>query len=153
MLVNVGKGIELNVDTKRLNKEVMDHVVYMGLRNILMDAHASHTKEEIDYLPQSRAASEAKLASMYAGEVRAVGTRSTDPVAVQMRALAGEHVRAALRAHCRKNGKKMGDFSPEKIREAVIKYLAKNEASLRETAQEMVTTAKSAEINLEGIEI
>jgi hypothetical protein len=43
MLVAVGKGIELDVDVSRLNDEVRDHVMRTGLRNLLMDAHASAT--------------------------------------------------------------------------------------------------------------
>jgi hypothetical protein len=43
MLVPVGKGIEFNVDVNRLNDEVRDYVLKIGLRNILMDAHAGAT--------------------------------------------------------------------------------------------------------------
>ena len=43
MLVAIGKGIELDVDVTRFNNEVHDHIVRTGLRNLLMDAHASAT--------------------------------------------------------------------------------------------------------------
>ena len=43
MLVAIGKGIELDVDVTRFNSEVRDHIVRTGLRNLLMDAHASAT--------------------------------------------------------------------------------------------------------------
>jgi hypothetical protein len=43
MLVAIGKGIELDVDVTRFNSEVHDHIVRTGLRNLLMDAHASAT--------------------------------------------------------------------------------------------------------------
>src|SRR6516225_5346454 len=43
MLVAIGKGIELDVDVARFNSEVHDHLLRAGLRNLLMDAHASAT--------------------------------------------------------------------------------------------------------------
>jgi len=73
MLVAIGKGIELAVDVTRFNSEVHDHIVRTGLRNLLMDAHASATaKSDPDnYIQRSREMAEKKLASMYAGVVRA----------------------------------------------------------------------------------
>ena len=43
MLVAIGKGIELDVDPTRFNRDVMEHVVKIGLRNILTDSHANAT--------------------------------------------------------------------------------------------------------------
>jgi hypothetical protein len=43
MLVPIGKGIELDVDPTRFNRDVMEHVVKIGLRNILTDSHANAT--------------------------------------------------------------------------------------------------------------
>jgi hypothetical protein len=43
MLVAVGKTIELDVDVTRFNSEVHEHILRTGLRNLLMDAHASAT--------------------------------------------------------------------------------------------------------------
>jgi hypothetical protein len=56
MLVAVGKGIELEVDVPRLNNEVRDHVMRTGLRNLLMDAHASATAkvDPENYIKRSR---------------------------------------------------------------------------------------------------
>jgi hypothetical protein len=92
MLVAIGKGIELDVDPPRFNREVMDHVVRIGLRNILMDSHAGATAkaDPAGYIAKSRELAEKKLASLYAGIVRvqSVGgvAKPTDPVsAVVMR--------------------------------------------------------------------
>jgi hypothetical protein len=92
MLVAIGKGIELDVDATRFNSDVHDHIVRTGLRNLLMDAHASATaKADPDnYIKRSRELAEKKLASLYAGIVRvqSVGgvAKPTDPVsAVVMR--------------------------------------------------------------------
>ncbi len=92
MLVAIGKGIELDVDVTRFNSEVHDHIVRTGIRNLLMDAHASATaKADPDgYIKKSRELAEKKLASLYAGVVRvqSVGgaAKPSDPVgAVIMR--------------------------------------------------------------------
>jgi hypothetical protein len=92
MLVGIGKGIELDVDVTRFNTEIHDHLVRTGLRNLLMDAHASATAkaDPEGYVKTSRELAEKKLASLYAGIVRvqSVGgvAKPTDPVsAVVMR--------------------------------------------------------------------
>ena len=41
--VNIGKGLTMTVDPSKFNAEVTAHVMKIGLRNILMDAHASAT--------------------------------------------------------------------------------------------------------------
>jgi len=41
MLISVGKGIELDVDVTHVNKEVMDHIVKTGLRNLRERAKAA----------------------------------------------------------------------------------------------------------------
>ena len=80
MLVAIGKGIELDVDVTRFNSEVHDHIVRTGLRNLLMDAHASATaKADPDnYIKRSREMAEKKLASLYAGVVRAHSHRRAE---------------------------------------------------------------------------
>src|SRR5262249_22312701 len=98
MLVAIGKGIELDVDVTRFNSEVHDHVLRTGLRNLLMDAHASVTaKADPDnYIKHSREMAEKKLASMYAGIVRvqaAGGPKMpADPVAMVILRLARKAV-------------------------------------------------------------
>jgi hypothetical protein len=92
MLVAIGKGIELDVDVTQFNSEVHDHIVRTGVRNLLMDAHASATAkaDPEGYVKKSRELAEKKLASLYAGIVRvqSVGgvAKPTNPVsAVVMR--------------------------------------------------------------------
>ena len=98
MLLGIGKGIELEVDPSRFNGEVHDHIVRTGLRNLLMDAHASATaKADPDnYIKRSRELAEKKLASMYAGVMRA-GTvggpkAPSDPVGIVILRLARKEV-------------------------------------------------------------
>src|SRR5215831_18921312 len=67
MLVAIGKGIELDIDVRRFNGEVHDRLLRTGLRNLLIDAHASATaKADPDnYIKRSREMAEKKLASLY----------------------------------------------------------------------------------------
>ena len=94
MLMAIGKGIELDVDVSRFNTEVHDHLLRTGLRNLLMDAHASATAkaDPENYIKRSREMAEKKLASLYAGVVRAQSfggpKASTDPVAMVILRLA-----------------------------------------------------------------
>jgi hypothetical protein len=98
MLVAVGKGIELDVDVTKLNREVTEHVMRIGFRNILMDSHASVTAkaDPTNYVQRSKELAEKKLASMYAGIVRvaAVGAPKapTDPVGMVILRLARKAV-------------------------------------------------------------
>ena len=94
MLVAIGKGIELDVDVTQFNSEVHDHIVRTGLRDLLMDAHASATAKadpEV-YVQKSRELAEKKLASLYAGIIRmqSVGgvAKPTDPVSAVIMRLA-----------------------------------------------------------------
>jgi hypothetical protein len=68
LTVQIGKGLEMEVDTSKFNDEVRDHVIRTGLRNLLMDAHASATAkaDPEGYVKKSRELAEKKLASLYA---------------------------------------------------------------------------------------
>src|SRR5262245_23416105 len=98
ILVAIGKGIELEVDPARFNRYVMDHVVKIGLRNILMDSHATATakSDPQGYVQKSRELAERKLQSLYNGIVRtqAVGEPKapTDPVSMVIMRLARKAV-------------------------------------------------------------
>jgi hypothetical protein len=99
MKVNVGRGIERDVDTSALSEDVMAHVVYIGLRNILMDAHASAAKIVEKGGGDVQAVAEAmvdkKLAALRAGEIRVAGerTRTTDPVKREAKRLATDYAK------------------------------------------------------------
>jgi hypothetical protein len=79
MQVNIGKGITVDVTVESLPAKAMEHVVYIGLRNVLMDAHANVTEKEYpveaDRLAAARAMADKKLAALMAGEVRKVAER------------------------------------------------------------------------------
>jgi hypothetical protein len=104
MLVAIGKGIELDVDVTRFNSELHDHILRTGLRNLLMDAHASATAkaDPEGYVQKSRELAEKKLASLYGGIIRvqSVGglAKPTDPVSGVVMRLARNRL-AAEYAH------------------------------------------------------
>jgi hypothetical protein len=142
MLVAIGKGIELDVDVTRFNTEVHDHIVRTGLRNLLMDAHASATAktDPEGYVKKSRELAEKKLASLYAGIVRvqSVGgvAKPTDPVSAVVMRLA----RRAIQKE------KASDIAaaPKDQRLALINRLAaeyaqSHDMALRPRAEKIVT--------------
>lgn len=140
--VNIGKGIELEVDVARLPQNVLDHVVYIGLRNILMDSHAGVTAEKSDNVEaESRAVAEKKLEAMYNGEVRTVGTRTGD-------AVKSEAIRIAsnlIKAQYRKLGKKVSSLDAKALREAAIKLVDSN-PGITAQARKNVDEAKALDI-------
>jgi hypothetical protein len=79
MLVAVGKGIELDVDVTRFNREVHDHIMRTGLRNLLMDAHASVTaKADPDnYIKRSQEMAETKTGQPLRGRGQGANHRRT----------------------------------------------------------------------------
>lgn len=122
MLINISKGLHIDVDCSRLNADVQDHVFAIGLRNILMDAHAGETQEKwttpemstsdvtAAVRKASLARSTAKLDAMYAGDLRKNregGTRTTDPLEMAIK----ETVRAMLKGKYKKGQEE--DFRAE----------------------------------------
>lgn len=147
MDVSIGKGITLDVNVDKLGfgtdidgnlHPVAAHVIYIGLRNILMDSHAGVTSDEVDYVDKSRAVAEKKLAALYAGEVRTVGTREGDPVKAEAMRLAMDAVKAMIR----KEGKKPSKADPKALRAYCVGYLERH-PELVETARARVEQAKS----------
>jgi len=141
MLVGVGKGIELEVDVTRFNSEVHDHILRTGIRNLLMDAHASATaKADPDnYVKRSRELAEKKLASLYAGVVRAQslgGPKApTDPISMVI-------MRLARRAVQRDRAKEIAS-APKAEKLALLNklagaYAAEHDEALRPRALKIV---------------
>lgn len=148
--VAIGKGIELSIDETRLPAPVMAHVVYMGLRNVLMDSHASHTKEADgdNYVANSRATAERKLEAMYNGEVRSVGQREGDPIRAEAIRICIGHVKT----HLRKSGKKLSDIDAKDIRAAAVLLLEKNPGIMAQ-AEKRVAELRATSVDLEGITV
>jgi hypothetical protein len=139
MLVAIGKGIELDVDVTRFNSEVHDHIVRTGLRNLLMDSHASATaKADPDnYIKRSREMAEKKLASLYAGVVRAQsfgGPKApTDPVAMVILRLARKAVISRPEVAAASKADRLAT-----INRLAAAYAEERDAQLRPRAQKIV---------------
>lgn len=163
MQVNIGKGIELEVPsrTDELAANVADHVWMIGWRNILMDAHASVTREAVKngsdlsdeetltkVRDESRAVAEKKLAALLRGELRVVGerTRQTDPVMLEATRIAREKIVAGLR----KTGNKLASYTKEQISGAVAK-LIETDAEIMRDAKAIVAKRGKTEINLSDL--
>jgi predicted NodU family carbamoyl transferase len=134
MKVNVGRGIERDVDTSALAEDVMVHVVYIGLRNILMDAHAGAAKDggtEAEIKARAEAIVDKKLDALYRGEIRTAGERSrtTDPVKREAKRLATDYA---------KRRPDWKDLSASALAEKVTQLLALPNSQFMRIAEENV---------------
>lgn len=143
--VNIGKGIEIEIDFSAIPQAAIDHILYIGARNILMDSHAGVNAKALpdlsaeNVVDQSRATAEKKLAALYRGEVRSATTReSVDPVRAEALRMAQAVVTAAIR----KAGAKVADYPKDQLRAAAEKVLAKD-PSILEQAAKRVAEAKA----------
>src|SRR5512132_3391126 len=139
MLVASGKDSELDIDVRRFNGEVHDHIVRTGLRNLLMDAHASATaKADPDnYIQRSRELAEKKLASLYAGVIRAqtVGGPKTpsDPITQVIMRLARKAVASRPEIAAASKADRLAT-----INRLAAEYAKEHDAQLRTRAQKIV---------------
>jgi hypothetical protein len=141
MLLAIGKGIELDVDPTRFNSEVHDHILRKGLRNLLMDAHASATAkaDPENYIQRSRELAEKKLASMYAGVVRVANVGGpkapTDPVSQVILRLARK---AVQKHHATELGAAPKDQRLALLNKLANEYAVAHDAALRSRATKIV---------------
>ena len=139
MLMAIGKGIELDVDVSRFNTEVHDHLLRTGLRNLLMDAHASATAkaDPENYIKRSREMAERKLASLYAGVVRAQsfgGPKApTDPVAMVILRLARKAIISRPEVVAASNADRLAT-----INRLAAEYAKEHDVQLRPRAEKIV---------------
>jgi hypothetical protein len=151
--VNIGKGIELDVDFATMPQAAIDHILYIGARNILMDCHAGISVKALpdltaaDVVAQSRAAAEKKLAALLRGEVRTVSTRASaaDPVGEEARRIA----RATVTDRIKAAGKKVKDFEPDAINAAIAKVIAADPTIMeraRQRVEENRATASDVDL-------
>ena len=141
MLVAIGKGIELDVDPSRFNRDINDHILRTGLRNLLMDAHASATaKSDPDnYIKRSREPAEKKLASMYAGVVRLANVGGpkapTDPISQVILRLARK---AVQKDHLTELAAAPKDQRLALLNKLANEYAVAHDAALRPRATKIV---------------
>jgi hypothetical protein len=139
MLVAVGKSIELDVDVTRFNSEVRDFILRTGVRNLLMDAHASATAKANpdNYVRRSREMAEKKLASLYAGVVRAqtIGGPKTasDPISQVIMRLARKAIVSRPEVAAASNADRLAT-----INRLAAEYAKGHDAQLRPRAEKIV---------------
>lgn len=148
MDVNIGKGISLAVDPSKLPENALAHVIYIGLRNVLMDSHASITAESNpnDLTAAATAMAEKKLAALMAGEVRVSSSREGDPVKAEAIRIASDTIKTALR----KKGKKLSNVEPKAIREAALK-LIERDATIMVRAKARVEETRAADVDVSDL--
>ena len=167
MKVNIGKGLEIDVDVNGLPAPVMQHVVMIGLRNILMDSHASVTAKDNpdDYREKSLAVAEGKLEAMMKGELRSNGTprtRTLDPVSKEAKALANDVMRKSAGAKWTKGecasavwGKLVGMFGPAEAHDDATGFLIHCRDAIAASpaimAQARARVEESKGLGLEGL--
>jgi hypothetical protein len=142
--VDVGKGLSFSIDSDAIAKHqnVMDHVMMIGLRNILMDCHAGVKRDdfddEISWRNAAKQKSEAKLSAMLAGEIRlgGFGRVHVDSFTNAMR-------KFVLATFPRDERKAMAD-SPDKGVARVDARFAKNEAKLRPLIEAKLAAEREA---------
>ena len=121
--VNIGKNITIDVDFAALPEAALAHVLYIGAQNILMDSHASITKESNpnDMAEAAMAMAEKKLAALMAGDIRqrTFGTRG-DAVKARAVVIALRHVKPVKGAD--------GKVDPKATRAEALKRVAANPA-------------------------
>jgi hypothetical protein len=139
--VNVGKSIEIDIDFTAMPQAALDHILYIGARNILMDSHASITADEYPDADQRQQAAAAmvqkKLDALMRGEVRVQSTREGDPVRAEANAMA----KAILTAKIKAAGRRLKDYEPQALRDAVAKLVT---PELLAKAKARVDEAKAA---------
>lgn len=151
--VNVGKGIEVTIDFGKMPQTALDHIMYIGARNVLMDSHASITADEYPDEGERKANAEAmvakKLEALMAGIVRVQSTREGDPVRAEAMRMATDIVKAKIK----KAGKKVADYEAKAVREAAAKLvtpelLAQAKARVAETRAATPDDASLADLGL-----
>lgn len=123
MQVNVGKGITIDIDANELPQAALDHVIYIGLRNVLMDSHASITTDEYPDGAERQAVAEGmvqkKLDALMQGIVRVSTSREGDPVRAEANRMALAIVTGKIKAA----GRKVKDYEPKAIKAAAAKLV------------------------------
>jgi hypothetical protein len=146
--INIGKGIDMAVDVESLPAMALDHIIRIGLRNVLMDAHASITEKEYPdaglRVEAARAVAQKKLEALMRGEVRVAGVRGPrgDAVATEMKRIA----KGVILGHAKSKG--LGaDVVKTNFNDWMAAYVAKNEADLRAKAE--ANLAQQAELTVD----
>ena len=147
MQIDIGKALAFDIThdqfAEMLTHEASrDRIMYIALRNILMDSHASVKRDdfetEVAWRNESRAAAERTLAGLLSGEVMRKNARA--PRVDDFTNFARRHVLSLLPKEKRKELAETAD----KGMAYVDAIFAKNEAKLRPVVQKLLDEAIAA---------
>lgn len=147
MHVDIGKALAFDftpeqIETMLSHQASKDRILYIGLRNILMDSHASVKRDdfetEVEWRNESKAMAERALAGLLTGEVLRRNARA--PKADDFTNFARKHVIGLLPKERRKGLAEMADKGVATL-DAIF---AKNEAKLRPIVQAALDAAIAA---------
>lgn len=162
-MINIGKGIELDVDFNAMPANAIEHLLKIGARNVLMDAHANVTEKEFPEaearVAAARAMGEKKLAALMSGEVRVAGTRA--PRGDTIEAIVNKHARKAVIAWGNAEAKKALPNGDDKARAKWVQdgfdgwmtaYKTAQAAELRAIAEaEIAAKAKLGTVDISAL--
>ncbi len=149
--VNVGKSIEVEIDFTAMPQAAIDHCLYIGARNILMDSHASITADEFPDGNARQAAASAmvqkKLDALMRGEVRVQSTREGDPVRAEALRMATAQITALIK----KAGRKVSDYKPADIRAKALERITPELLAQAKARVEQLRATVPADETLESL--
>lgn len=137
MNITIARMHELDIDTTKFTDAVNAYIFTYGLKQVLNDAGSAGKSPD-----EKLAMAEKKLAALYEGTVRAAREGGGDPIKAEMARLAVANVNGRIKAA----GRKIKEFTDEQLQVAYDRYIAANEASLRELAVERLAQVKSAPV-------
>lgn len=147
MHVDIGKALAFDISSEQFDQMLSheasrDRIMYIALRNILMDSHASVKRDdfetEVEWRNESKAMAERTLAGLLTGEVMRRNARA--PKADDFTNFARKHVIGLLPKERRKELAEM----PDKGASVLDAIFAKNEAKLRPIVQAALDAAIAA---------
>lgn len=144
MQVDIGKALAFDITPEQIEQMLShetsrDRILYIGLRNILMDSHASAKRDdfdtEVEWRNESKAIAERTLAGLLAGEVMRRNARA--PKADDFTNFARKYVLTLLPKEKRKA---FADL-PDKGISQIDAIFAKNEEKMRPIVEKLVAEA------------
>ena len=146
IMIECGVGQPIPVDVAALPQVAIDHLVKIGLGNVLRDCHASLTHKSGATVTDKFNAATDKLAALMAGNVRTnTGGRTTDELAREVREIIVEMVQKRAVA----DGRKKSSVTPEEVKAALDAHGA-NEKIVA-AAQKRLDAKRAASVDLEDL--
>ncbi len=146
IMIECGVGEAIPVDVTKLPQVAIDHLVKIGLGNVLRDCHASLTHKSGATVRDKYNAATDKLAALMAGNVRSnSGGRATDELAREIREIIVEMVQKRAVA----DGRKKSSVTPDEVRAALAEFGANEK--IMAAAQKRLDAKRAASVDLDDL--